>query len=77
MRGEWRSARAMCGALCVMTYGAVLMPLWCVDNYDIPFKVRDWFKFNCVEYEFYRMKAKTQGICKLNILICVMHPGKC
>ena len=30
----------MCGALCVMMDGAVLMPLWCVDSWDILLKVR-------------------------------------
>ena len=35
----------MCGALCVMTPGAVQMPLWCVDNLDTLLKVRDWSNF--------------------------------
>ena len=30
----------MCGALCVMTPGEVLMPLWCVDSWVTPLKVR-------------------------------------
>ena len=32
MRAEWRSVWTMCGGLCVMTPGAVLMPLLCVDS---------------------------------------------
>ena len=34
MKAEWRSVSTMFGALCVMTSGAVLMPLWCVDSWD-------------------------------------------
>ena len=30
----------MCGVLCVMTPGEVLMLLWCVDNWATPLKVR-------------------------------------
>ena len=30
----------MCGALCVMMDGTVLMPLWCVDSWDTLLKVR-------------------------------------
>ena len=40
MRAEWRSARTMSGVLCVMTPGEALMLLWCVDNWNIPVKVR-------------------------------------
>ena len=29
----------MSGVLCVMTPGEVLMLLWCVDSWDIPFNV--------------------------------------
>ena len=29
---EWRFATAMPGALCVMTSGTALMPVWCVDS---------------------------------------------
>ena len=29
----------MSGALCVMTPGEVVIPLWCVDSWDIPLKV--------------------------------------
>ena len=40
MKAGWRSAWTMCGALCVMMVGAVLMPQWCVDSWDILLKVR-------------------------------------
>ena len=40
MREEWRFVSTMCGELCVMIVGAVLMPLLCVDNSDTPLKVR-------------------------------------
>ena len=30
----------MCGVLCVLTLGEVLMLLWCVDNWVTPHKVR-------------------------------------
>jgi len=39
MRAEWRSVWTLCGVLCVITLGGVLMPLWCVDNWDILVKV--------------------------------------
>ena len=32
MRAEWRYAGTMSGALCVMTPGAAMMQLWCVDS---------------------------------------------
>ena len=34
MKAEWRSVSTMFGALCVMTPGAVLMLLSCVDSWD-------------------------------------------
>ena len=46
MKAEQKSVLTMCGALCVMTTGAVLMLLWCVDNQDTPLKVRHFFKVN-------------------------------
>ena len=30
----WRSATAMSGGQCVMTYGALLMPMWSADSWD-------------------------------------------
>ena len=32
MKAEWRSVSTVSGALCVMTTGTVMMPLWCVDS---------------------------------------------
>ena len=32
MKAEWRSVSTMSGALCVMTTGTVMMPLWCADS---------------------------------------------
>ena len=42
----------MCGALCVMTTGAALMPLWCVDSLDTPLKVGHLFKCNCCNMHY-------------------------
>ena len=39
MKVEWRSASAMCGALCVIMVGALLMLLLCAASLDIPEKV--------------------------------------
>ena len=36
----------MCGVLCVITCGEVLMLLWCVDSWDSPLKVRKRFQQN-------------------------------
>ena len=47
MKAEWRSVCTMCGALCVMTTGEALMPLWCVDNWDTPLKVRQKPNYHC------------------------------
>ena len=46
MRAEWRYVKTMCGALCVMTPGTLLMPVWCVDNWDTWGKVRNGLKVN-------------------------------
>ena len=40
MRVEWRSASAMCGALCAIMAGVLLMQQLCVVSLDIPGKVR-------------------------------------
>ena len=40
MRVEWRSASAMCGVLCVIMAGALLMLLLSVVSLDTPGKVR-------------------------------------
>ena len=37
----------MCGALCVMMDGAVLMPPWCVGSLDTSLKVRH-FRFSYI-----------------------------
>ena len=37
----------MCGVLCVMMAGAVLMPQWCVASLDTPLKVRNFLIFLC------------------------------
>ena len=50
MRGEWRSVWTMCGALSVMTYGVVMMPLWCVDSWTTLLTVRMWFPFFILFY---------------------------
>ena len=39
MKAEWRSVLTICGVLCAMTLGGVLMLLWCVDNWDTLLKV--------------------------------------
>ena len=46
MKAEWRSALVMSGALCVMTPGEVVMPLWCVDSWDTPLKVNFLIKID-------------------------------
>ena len=45
MKEEWRSARTMSGALCVMTPGEVLTLLWCVESWDTPLKVSSYSVF--------------------------------
>ena len=32
MKGVWRSTTMVNGALCVMTVGTLLMPMWCADS---------------------------------------------
>ena len=39
MKVDLRTASTMCGELCVMTPGEVLMLLWCVDSWATLFKV--------------------------------------
>ena len=56
MRAEWRSALAMSGALCVMVVGAVLMLLWCVDNWDTPLKVRNILRINSSTRQFCKLE---------------------
>ena len=48
MKAGWRSVLTICGVLCVMTSGGVLMHLWCVDNWDILVKVSK-HTFICVK----------------------------
>ena len=48
MKAEWRSVLTICGVLCVITPGGVLMPLWCVDNWDILMKVSK-HAFKCLK----------------------------
>jgi hypothetical protein len=33
--GVWRSATTMSGAQCVMTFGALLMPMWSAGSWDL------------------------------------------
>jgi len=41
----------MSGVLCVMTPGALMKPLLCVDNWDILLKVRYTLRFNILMYD--------------------------
>ena len=44
----------MCGALCVMTPGEALMPLWCVDNWATQLQVSN----KCLLLKFKMLIAK-------------------
>lgn len=35
VRAEWRSSTEALGAPCVMTAGALMMPMWCADSLDV------------------------------------------
>lgn len=39
MKAEWKSVWAICGVLCVMIPGELLMPLWYAESWDTPLKV--------------------------------------
>ena len=52
MKEEWRSVWTTCGVPCVMTPGEVLMPLWCVDNWDTLVKVSK-HTFKCLKKCFF------------------------
>jgi len=48
MKAGWRSVLTICGVLCVITPGGVLMPPWCVDNWDTLMKVSK-HAFKCLK----------------------------